>query len=412
MFRPLLQGDDVEKSSEKEQQRSVTIAAWSRNDRMIAMATETSQPPAPAFEYVEPPAFPALGERLKNEPVVGIDTEFMRETTFVPELCLLQISTRERIFCADPLGADGAAPHAPDELRRVLADRCWVVHAGRQDLEVLYLGAQLLPREIFDTQVAAALLGYAPQLGYAALMAELFGASIAKLYTRADWRRRPLSQELLEYAAEDVQFLLPAREVLYARLQELGRLEWALADSAELLDPSLYAPDPAAAVERLKGARYLHGAARRIAASLAAWRETKALELNRPRQWILRDATLLEIAVAGPKSQGALQGIPGLAPKTARRHGAELLRLVEAAQRAPDDPGAPQPPRRPDEGHRERLKALQGRVAAVAAGLGVVPEVVASRKELQAALSGARDLRVFRGWRRELIGEELLASLD
>jgi ribonuclease D len=379
---------------------------------MIAMATETSQPPAPAFEYVEPPAFSALGERLKNEPVVGIDTEFMRETTFVPELCLLQISTRERIFCADPLGADGAAAQEADELSRVLTDRCWVVHAGRQDLEVLYLGARLLPREIFDTQVAAALLGYAPQLGYAALMAELFGASIPKLHTRADWRRRPLSRELLEYAAEDVQFLLPARDVLCARLEELGRLDWALADSAELLDPSLYAPDPDAAIERLKGALYLAGAARRIAASLAAWRETKALEQNRPRQWILRDATLLEIAVAAPASQRALERIPGLAPKTARRHGAELLRLVQAAQGAPDDPRLPQPPRRPDEGHRERLKALQARVAGAAAGLGVAPEVVASRKELAAALSGARDLRVFRGWRRELIGEELLARLD
>ncbi len=151
----------------------------------------------PEFEYVEPRAYAALADRISREPVIGVDTEFMRETTFVPELCLLQVSAPGDIFCADPLGEERTREEL-GALLRVLADRCWVVHSGRQDIEVLYLGAGLMPREIFDTQVAAALLGYAPQLGYAALMAELFGVAIAKLHTRADWHRRPLSPELLE----------------------------------------------------------------------------------------------------------------------------------------------------------------------------------------------------------------------
>jgi ribonuclease D len=363
----------------------------------------------PAFEYVEPHSFAALAERIEHVPVIGIDTEFMRETTFVPELCLLQIATAEAIWCADPLDRAGEPAGELGELLRVLADRCWVVHSGRQDMEVLYLGAGVLPREVFDTQVAAALLGHAPQLGYAALMAELFGVSIAKLHTRADWRRRPLSRELLEYAAEDVEYLLAARERLEERLAALGRLEWARQDSAELLDASLYAPDPEAAIERLKGARYLRGPARRIAASLAAWREAEALRLNRPRQWILKDATLLEIAVAAPENQGALARVASLPPKTAKRAGRQLIGLVAAAKAAKDDDY--RPPDRPDEGHRERIRELQGRVAAVASRLGIVPEVLASRKELAAALGGVRDLRVFRGWRRELIGDELLAAL-
>lgn len=361
----------------------------------------------PEFEYVEPRAYAALADRISREPVIGVDTEFMRETTFVPELCLLQVSAPGDIFCADPLGEERTREEL-GALLRVLADRCWVVHSGRQDIEVLYLGAGLMPREIFDTQVAAALLGYAPQLGYAALMAELFGVAIAKLHTRADWHRRPLSPELLEYAAEDVEYLLPARELLSERLAALGRLEWAREDSAELLDATLYTPDPETAIERLKGARYLKGAARRIAASIAAWRESEALARNRPRQWILRDAAVLEIAAAAPETPAALARIPSLPPKTARRAGRELLRLVRAAKLARDDY---RPPARPDEGHRDRLKALQDRVAAVATRLGIAPEVIASRKELSAALGGERSSRLFRGWRRELIGDELLAML-
>src|SRR5690606_32309798 len=137
-----------------------------------------------------------------------------------------------------------------------------------------------------------------------------------------------------------------------------------------------YAPDPEAAVERLKGARYLRGAARRIAASLAAWRESQAIRLNRPRQWILRDQALLEIAVAAPGSAAALARIPALPPKTVRRFGQGLLRRVAAAQAAADDY---RPPERPGEAHKERLRELQARVATVATRLGIVPEVIASR---------------------------------
>lgn len=362
----------------------------------------------PEFEYIEPPSFALLEARVSSQPVIGVDTEFMRETTFVPELCLLQLATPHGIFCVDPLYVDGAAAGEFGELYRMLADRCWVVHSGRQDIEVLYLGAGKMPREIFDTQIAAALLGYAPQLGYASLMAELFGAAIAKLHTRADWRRRPLSRELLDYAAEDVEYLLPARDLLGERLAALGRLEWALEDSAELLDGALYTANPDTAIERLKGARYLRGAARRIAARLAAWRETQAVRLNRPRQWILRDAALLEVAVACPETPAALARIPSLPPKTVRRSGKELLHLVAEGRAAADDY---LPPERPDEDHKERTRELQGRIAALATELGIVPEVIASRKDLSAALAGARDLRLFRGWRRQLIGERLLADL-
>jgi ribonuclease D len=362
----------------------------------------------PDFDFVGPQSLDRLHGALEAEERIGLDTEFMRETTYFPELCLVQLASSRHIFCADPL-AGPEERESLDELWRTLADRCWVVHAGRQDIEVFFLTAGRMPRGIFDTQVAAALLGYAPQLGYAALVAELFGVALAKSHTRADWRRRPLPREFLEYAAEDVQYLLPAHDLLTSRLRDLGRLDWALQDSASLLNSALYAPDPAAAIDRLKGARNLRGRPRRAAENLAAWRESQAVASNRPRQWILKDATLLEIAVAAPQDKAALARIPALSPKTARRAGSELLALVAAARAGGVDDY--EPPARPDERQKAVLAEMQKRVAAAAAGLELVPEVVAPRKELSEALAGKRDLRVFGGWRREIIGGELLGLL-
>lgn len=361
----------------------------------------------PEFEYVGPQSLDALAAHIEAEDVLGIDTEFMRETTFFPELCLLQLATSERIFCADPLGAAETDTDLTG-FWQTLARRRWVVHSARQDIEVFHQTAGVMPRELFDTQVAAALLGYAPQLGYAAMVAELFGVVLAKSHTRADWRRRPLPPEYLAYAAEDVEHLLPACEVLTERLAERGRLDWARQDSRDLLDPALYSANPAAAVDRLKGARNLRGRARRAAAMLAAWREEQALRQNRPRQWILKDAALLEVAVAAPASPLELSRITGMPPKTARRSGQALLAIVAGAKRGADDY---EPPARPDEAAKAVLREMQGRVTAAAARLDIVPEVLAPRKELSEALAGARDLRVFRGWRREVIGEELLGLL-
>lgn len=357
----------------------------------------------PEFELIEAESFGSLSDALDAEQRIGLDTEFLRETTYYPRLCLLQIASSSGIYCADPMG-DGDL----GDFWRMLMDRCWVVHSGRQDIEVLYLAAARMPREIFDTQIAAALLGYAPQLGYGALVAELFGVELAKSHTRADWCRRPLPREFLEYAAEDVEYLLPAYEMLTARLSELGRREWAEQDAKDLLDQALYVADPTSAIHRLKGARNLRGPARRAAAGLAAWREREALRLNRPRQWILKDAALLEIAVAGPENEQAFGRIAGLPARTARTLGKVLSGIVADARAGDDDY---EPPARPDERQKALLTEMQARVSASAQSLGIVTEVVAPRKELSAALAGERNLRVFKGWRRDVVGNELLQLL-
>lgn len=339
---------------------------------------------------------------------LGMDTEFMREKTYFAQLCLLQVSAGNGILCIDPL------PNADDRgldqsFWSAVCTPEWVLHSARQDIEVIHHTAGRLPQSVFDTQVAAALLGMQPQIGYAGLVKSLFDVELDKTHTRADWSRRPLRPELLQYAAEDVEYLLPAWQELSARLDKLGRLSWAVEDSADLLDPALYSTDPGLAIERLKGARNLRGRAHVAARGLAEWRETEALRTDRPRQWIMRDAVLLEIAVSNPRSKAALAGIDGMAEKTARRAGAAILEVLASSTAEESDY---RPPPRPTEAQKATLKAMQKRVSDVAAELGIAAEVLAPRKDLSAAMLGERDLRIFRGWRRDRFGDSLLELLQ
>jgi ribonuclease D len=285
----------------------------------------------------------------------------------------------------------------------------WVLHSGRQDIEVIYQTARKMPARLFDTQIAAGLLGYAPQMGYATLVSELFSVDIPKSHTRADWSKRPLSDAYLEYAAEDVEYLLPAWEVLAEKLDRQNRLAWAEEDSATLLNPALYDVDPFLAIGRLKGARNLRGTRRAAAARLAAWRENEALRANRPRQWIVKDSTLLEIAATLPSSSNELEDIKDLAPGLIRRAGKDILATIDTAKSDDNDYA---PPRPPSETQKALLKAMQKQVAECADSLGLAAETVASKRDLSAIIIGGdRESKVLDGWRRELIGEDLLDLL-
>ncbi len=364
-----------------------------------------SEPPLKtmsAYTLVDRPD--TLSADLNHHDRIGVDTEFMREKTFFAELCLIQIATNDDIYCVDPL--------ASDDMRsfwECVTDRTWVVHSARQDIEVVYQTAQLMPKCIFDTQIAAGLLGYAPQLGYANLANELFGVEIAKSHTRADWSKRPLTDALLQYAAEDVEYLLPAYSALAESLDRQSRLAWAEEDSARLLSPVLYDIDPRLAIDRLKGARNLRGRRRSAAASLAAWRESQALRSNRPRQWVTRDSVLIDLAFKLPASIEALQDIEGLSPGLIRRAGKTIIAAIAESDADDDDY---MPPTAPDEAQKALLKQMQNHVADRAADLGLAAETLASKKDLSAVImSGARDSRLLNGWRHEVVGEQILQML-
>ncbi len=356
----------------------------------------------PAFTFVDQPD--RIAANFDQQNIIGVDTEFMRERTFFSQLCLVQISTSTEIYCVDPLSGEDMA-----DFWQAINACTWVLHSSRQDIEVIYQTAGFIPASIFDTQIAAALLGFAPQIGYAGLIKELFGVELAKAHTRANWTTRPLPDEYLQYAAEDVEYLLPAYKELTTRLDKLGRLQWAESDSRLLLNPDLYDIDPNTAVSRLKGARNLRGRRRTAAVRLAAWRETEALKRDRPRQWILKDNVLIDIACKLPDTVNELTSIGEIPAKLIQRAGSDILAAVSNST---NDTSNYRPPRPPDEQQKMQLKKMQAVVAECAMDLDIATETIASKRELSAVvIGGTRDSRVFSGWRDELVGQRLAQML-
>jgi len=352
---------------------------------------------------------PALAEicaRLSAQARIGLDTEFLRERTYHARLCLVQLATPDEAACVDPLALTELAPlaallAAPGALK--------VMHASRQDLEVLYPLAGLT-RPVFDTQIAAALAGFPAQVGYAELARRLLRRELAKSHTRTDWSRRPLSREQIEYALDDVRYLLPIAAELEQRLARLGRLAWLTEDLAALADTRGFIIEPDAAWQRVRGLRGLDPGRERLARLLAAWRERRALEHDRPRGWILEDGALREIVLRVPRSAAQLAAIPELPAGVVKHSGAELLACVAAA--GVPDPAPPAPGRPQSDPQRNALvRKLGGINQAVAAELDLVPEVLATRRDLEQLADGRRDGAVLRGWRRGVLGERLLAAL-
>lgn len=353
------------------------------------------------------PELIACCERLRTEPWLAIDTEFMRERTYYARLCLVQIATPDTIACIDPLALDDLGPlldviYEPGIVK--------VLHAARQDLEVLSDLRGAPPAPVFDTQVAAAYLGYDDQIGYAALVESVTGRKLDKTHTRTDWAARPLSPEQLRYAEDDVRYLRDVYHALRERLSALGRLAWVEEECAHLSDPALYDNPPATAWRRIKHGHHLKPAQQTVLRALAEWRERRAQSRNLPRSWVLRDPAMLELARAEPLDHAALGAVKELDDKTARRWGEELLEVVARARSARAETLWERPtPLTPDQ---QRLsKQLAAALDLAAHEQGIAAAALATRRELQRLVLGERDLPVLRGWRRELIGDRLLSLL-
>ena len=352
------------------------------------------------------PALAALTTTLGGLARIGLDTEFLRERTYRAQLCLVQIATAAEAACIDPLALPDLSP-----LARVLtADSVLkVMHASRQDLEVL-LPLAGLTRPVFDSQIAASLTGLPAQVGYAEAVWRFLGQRLDKSHTRTDWSRRPLSTEQVEYALDDVRYLLPLAARLEEELARLGRLEWLAEELATLADERTLTVAPEDAWLRLKGLRPLDPPRERLARALAAWREHTALEHNRPRGWILDDALLREIVMQVPRTLTALAAIPEIPPGLVKRRGVELLECVERAQVPQPPPALPGRPR-PDPLKTALVRKLGSISQAVARELNLVPEVLATRRDLEQLADGRRDGALLRGWRRSVLGERLLNAL-
>jgi len=349
--------------------------------------------------------------RWAEAPALGLDTEFVRTNTFYHRLGLIQVSDGQASWLVDPLAARDLSPLAAV----FRSPGVKVIHSGSEDMEVFYRALGVLPAPLFDTQVAGALAGAGSSLSYQKLVAAYLGVELAKEETRTDWMARPLSPAQLAYAAEDVAFLVPLYERLTQDLERLGRLSWAFEDSAELLDTTRFQEDIDGAYFRVKGAGRLDRRQLAVLQRLAAWREREARRRDIPRSFVLKDALLLDLAIRRPKNSKDLQKLSSYDPRQGARDAGTWLQLIEEGL---DLPESDLPPRIAGKPLSPEVRALEDRLRELvrrkSAELEIPPEILAPRRILDALLRltvGQPDPRLPReleGWRREVIGEDLL----
>jgi ribonuclease D len=347
---------------------------------------------------------------------VALDTEFLRERTYRARLCLVQLATRDDIWLVD-----AAAQNDLTAVTELLSDPGIevVVHAGKQDLQIFHDAFGVLPRNVFDVQVAAGFAGLGASLPYGRLVSEVLGVRLEKGESYTDWCTRPLTPAQLTYAADDVRYLLQAAEALKGRLTEMNRMGWVEEEMAALQTDSSYASDPGDAWRRVGGRGSLTGRQAAVLKEVAQWREEAAARRDLPRGWIVKDVTLVEIARRAPSSIGQLKSVRGLNPREAERSGPALLAAIERGKRA--EPVLTE--KGPARGVQHRVRALAGIADAVIKArsdqAGVAAEFVATRDELEAVLVDVltdslhvADHALLSGWRRELAGRSILALVQ
>jgi len=350
----------------------------------------------------------ALAERLGAEPWVAVDTEFMRERTYYPVLCLLQVGTEKWCELVDPL-ADVDLDPLWDALYRPSLRK--VFHAAEQDLELLTLERGTPPANLFDTQIAAPLLGQPEGMGYARLVEALTGVQLSKDQTRADWAARPLSEAALRYAADDVIHLATIYPMLERELARLGRDAWLEADWASLADAARFQRDPETVGQRLKGLDRLSPAQQARAQRLATWRERIAQQTNQPKGWLLSDGTLQLVARRNPTSLAELKRIRDLKPGVASQHGTALLDVLAAAPSNPEHPIRTQRKSRGDDNRRAVLDALGAHVSLIATQQAIHPDALAPRSLLDRWLDDPSS-HFTPAWRDQLLFEPLAEFLS
>lgn len=353
----------------------------------------------------------ALCERLGHEPVVTVDTEFMRERTYWPELCVVQLGSPNDTAVVDALapGLD-LAP-----LGTLLANPrvTKVFHAARQDVEIFVLKFGAVPTPLVDTQVAAMVAGFGDQVGYDTLVASLTGGHIDKSHRFSDWSARPLSSAQVAYAAADVTHLRLVYDKLMERLSREGRLEWVAEEMAALADPATYRAEPERMWERLR-ARTSNRRMLGMLRAIAAWREREAQRANIPRGRMLKDESLLELAAVAPTDAAGLARVRGISKGFADgKQGASLLAAMAEARALPEDQ-LPSPPAdkngpRPSPALVALLKVL---LAASCEGHDVAPRLVASSDDLDRIAVGETDVPALHGWRQRIFGDQAIALRD
>src|SRR4051812_30668297 len=345
---------------------------------------------------------------------LGLDTEFMPEGRYKPLLCLVQIVVGEQVEVLDPI----VDAFDPTPLAQVLADPGVeiVLHAGRQDVAILRREWQTTFTNVFDTQVAAGFAGFSAQAGYNGLLHDVLRIRLPKTASFTRWDARPLTDEQIRYARGDVEHLLPLADDIQRRLVERGRLEWAREECVAIAEAT-DERDPDEVWRRLPRVSGLDPRERAVAQAITSWRERTASNEDRPVGAILRDPTVVELAKRQPVGRRELAQIRGITPDVVRRRGDDVIAAIELGRNAE--------PIRLEEGDRSPTEAVDGPTIALAESLvrsraqeaGLAYELIAARADLSPVVVAARrgqaepDVRTLQGWRRELVGAELLELL-
>ena len=357
----------------------------------------------------ENPALEKFCARLSSADFITVDTEFMRDRTYWPRLCVVQVGGPDEAAAIDAM-AEGmdlapllALMRKPELLK--------VFHAGRQDFEIFFRLMGALPAPVFDTQVSAMVCGFGDSVGYETLVSELARKRIDKTMRFTDWSRRPLSQKQLNYALADVTHLRVVYEKLRDRLEQTGRYPWVAEEMAALTDPALYRIDPREVWRRLK-VRTTKPRFLAILRALAAWREEEAQSRDVPRNRVLRDDALMEIAAHAPASREELSALRGLHGGQAGGAMGEAILAAVARGKALPDSECPTLPKQRGAGARTgpSIDLLKVLLKLKCDAHGVAQKLIASSEDIEAiAADDGADVPALHGWRREIFGDDALA---
>lgn len=350
-------------------------------------------------------------ERCAKSPYMAIDTEFLREKTYYAKLCLVQVAIKGEVAIIDPFKITDLSVMAS-----VLTDPhvVKIFHASSQDIEILYHETGVVPTPVFDTQVAAALLGKTQQASYAAIVQSFCQVTLPKKDSFTDWSRRPLSASQVEYAADDVTYLPRIYRDMKGKLEEKGRLSWLDDAFEEISNPKKYEIDPRARFRKLKRVNQLSIRQMAAAREFAAWREERAQKLNIPRKWVVSDEQIVEACRREPRNLDELYMVRGmretLKPADARR----VLQLIKIGLTCPEDELPIMHPAQRNEANVDIAVDLMNAIVRLRARENhIAPQTLAPHAELMKLARGHVDeCELLKGWRYHVVGKELSELLD
>ena len=359
---------------------------------------------------LDQPELETFCKELQQKPWIAVDTEFLREKTYKPILCLIQVATDEHLACIDPLALSNIDPFLDVIYNTNIVK---VFHAASQDLEIFYWMRKSVPSPVFDTQIAAPLLGHHEQIGYSNLVKAMLDVNLPKTHSRADWTRRPLPAAQVQYAADDVIYLAKLYNVMHQKLSESARLEWLADDFKALENPHNYEKPASDMWMRIRNSIKFRGQPLSIIQKLAEWREINVRQSDLPRNWLMKDDTIIDIAKQAPRNMQDLSHIRGLNEGTLKRHGKTLLDVIEEAIKRKPSPVPPLLKRVKLNPSQDAIVELLSTLVRIRSDeLFIDSAVLAPRKELEKFLINPNNSVISKGWRKALIGEQLQALLE